>query len=125
MAETATEEKSGSEGAQSVEFSESGAGAAVGPGSSIDILLDMHVPVTAAVGKRDIPARRLLQLGVGSVLKLDKSIDAPIDLYLKENKFATGSIVVVDGCFAVKIKEVMGISMDSSAGGQDADIENA
>jgi flagellar motor switch/type III secretory pathway protein FliN len=32
-----------------------------------------------------------------------------MDLYLKDTKFATGSIVVVDGHFAVKIKQILGL----------------
>ncbi len=93
--------------AQSVEFSEAAETKTTGPGTSIDILLDMDVPVTVAIGRTEVPIQRLLQLGPGSVLKLDKPIDAPADLYLKEAKFATGSIVVVGGNFAVKIKEIL------------------
>lgn len=94
--------------AQSVEFSEAAETATPGHGTSIDILLDMSVPVTVAIGKTEILIQRLLQLGPGSVLKLDKAVEAPADLYLRDTKFATGSIVVVDGMFAVKIKEIIG-----------------
>ena len=97
---------------QSAEFSEAtgaeAAGAeAAGAGGNIEILLDMNIPVTVAIGKKEMPVRRLLQLGPNSVLKLDKSVDAPVDLYLKDTKFATGNVVVVDGRFAVKIKEII------------------
>jgi len=94
---------------QSVEFSEATGSEAAGAHGSIDILLDMNIPVTAAIGKKEVSVRRLLQLGPNSVLKLDKPIDAPADLYLKDTKFATGNIVVVDGRFAVKIKEIIGL----------------
>jgi flagellar motor switch/type III secretory pathway protein FliN len=40
-------------------------------------------------------------------LKLDKPIEAPADLYLKDIRFATGNIVVVEDRFAVRIKEVL------------------
>lgn len=94
--------------AQSVEFSEAEDNKTMGSGASIDILLDMNVPVTIAIGRTEIPIQRLLKFGPGSVLKLDKPIDAPADLYLKDTKFATGSIVVVDGMFAIRIKEILG-----------------
>ncbi len=100
--------------AQSVEFSEAVGGEAVGAGASLDILLDMNVPVTIAIGQTEIPVRRLLQLGPGSVLKLGKPIDEPVDLYLRDTKFATGSVVVVDGRFAVKITQILGLG-DSAA----------
>jgi len=94
--------------AQSAEFSEADDAENIGAGTSIDILLDMSVPVTVALGQKDVTIQRLLQLGPGSVLKLDKSVDAPADLFLKNTKFATGSIVVIDDCFAVRITEILG-----------------
>ncbi len=95
--------------AQSVEFSEAVEAEVAGAGGSIDILLDMTVPVTVTIGQTEIPVQRLLRLGPGSVLKLDKSIDEPVDLYLRSTRFATGSVVVVDGRFAVKIKQILGL----------------
>jgi len=100
--------------AQSVEFSEASEGAATGAGTSLDILLDMNVPVTVAIGRTEVPIRRLLQLGPGSVLKLGKPIDEPIELYLKEAKFATGEVVTVDDRFAVRIKQIIGAGISDS-----------
>ena len=77
-----------------------------GKGASIDILLDMQVPVTVVIGQTEISIQRLLQLSCGSVLKLNKPIDMPVELYLKDSMFATGSIVVVEDKFAVRIKEI-------------------
>jgi flagellar motor switch protein FliN/FliY len=96
--------------AQAAEFSEAVETGATGAGGSIDILLDMTIPVTVTIGSTQIPIRRLLHLGPGSVLKLDKPVDSPMDLYLKDTIFATGSVVVVDGRFAVKIKQILGIA---------------
>jgi len=93
--------------AQSVEFSEAAENKTTGPGASIDILLDMNVSVTVAIGRTEVPIQRFLQLGPGSVLKLDKPIDTPADLYLKDIRFATGNIVVVENKFAVRIKEIL------------------
>lgn len=96
--------------AQAAEFTEAVESPTTGASSSIDILLDMSVPVTVTIGSTQVPIRRLLHLGPGSVIKLDRSVDSPMDLYLKDTKFATGSIVVVDGYFAVKIKQILGLS---------------
>jgi flagellar motor switch protein FliN/FliY len=99
--------------AQQVEFAEAaphqaGGAETTGTGGKLDIILDMNVPITATIGQTQIPVRRLLQLGPGSVLKLDKSIEAPADLFLKDAKFAAGDVVVVDGRFAVRIKQIIG-----------------
>lgn len=93
--------------AQSVELSEATETTGAAGGGSIDILLDMSVPVTVTIGKTDVTVRRLLQLGPGTVLKLDKPIEAPVDLYLKETRFATGDVVVVNDRFAVRIKQIL------------------
>lgn len=95
--------------AQSVELSEAVESEPTGAGGSIDILLDMNVPVTVTVGRTEMPVQRLLQLGPGSVIALDKPIDEPAELYLKDTKFATGNIVVVDGRFAIKIEQILGL----------------
>lgn len=92
---------------QSVELSEANEAAGAAGGGSIDILLDMSVPVTVTIGQTDVTVRRLLQLGPGAVLKLDKPVDAPVDLYLKEVRFATGDVVVVNERFAVRIKQIL------------------
>ena len=101
--------------AQSVEFSEAPSTDATDAGTNIDILLDMNVPITVAVGKTEITVQRLLQLGAGSVLKLNKPIDAPADLYIKDVKFATGNVVLIDNCFAVRIKDILGTGLGARA----------
>ncbi len=114
MAETAqeTEEKTQDQQdtrkqAQEVEFSEAQESEGSAAGANIDLLLDVSVPVTAVIDKAEIPVQRLLQLGPGSVLKLGKPIDEPVDLYLKNVRFATATVVVVDERFAVRIKEIL------------------
>ena len=99
---------------QSIELSEAHDGESQGADSSIDLLLNVNINVTVTLGKTEVPVRRLLQLGPGSVLKLDKSIDAPAELYLKGAKFATGDIVAVDGRFAVRIKQILGVSTNQA-----------
>lgn len=95
--------------AQSAEFSEVNATGDTGADGSIDLLLDVNIAVTVAIGQTEIPVRRLLRLGPGSVLELDKSIGEPADLYLRDTRFATGTVVVVDGRFAVKIQQILGL----------------
>jgi len=97
--------------AQDVEFSEVAETDNTTPGANIDVLLDMNVPVTVIIDKTEISIQRLLQLGPGSVLKLEKPVGAPVDLYLKDVKFATGTIVVIDERFAVKIKDILGVGI--------------
>ncbi len=107
--ESGTAQEDSKTQAQSAEFSEVNATGETGADGSIDLLLDVNIAVTVSIGKTEIPVRRLLRLGPGSVLELDKSIGEPADLYLRDTRFATGSVVVVDGRFAVKIKQILGL----------------
>lgn len=100
----------------SVELPDVAEGQSSGGSGQIDILLDMDVTVTVVLGTTQIPVRRLLQLGPGAVLKLEKPIEAPVDLYLKDSKFAEGEVVVVDNRFAVRIKQIVGDGVAAPAG---------
>ncbi len=93
--------------AQSVELSEAVPTENEGPETSINILLDMPIPITVTIGQTEVLIQQILQFAPGSVLRLDKPIEAPVDLYLKDTRFATGDVVVVDNKFAVKIKEIL------------------
>jgi flagellar motor switch protein FliN/FliY len=108
--QTGAEQSDSKTNVQNVDLPEVAESTSASQGGSIDILLDMDVPVTAVIGETQIPVRTLLQLGPGSVLKLQKSIDEPADLYLRETKFATGTIVVVEDRFAVRIDQILTFS---------------
>jgi flagellar motor switch protein FliN/FliY len=103
--------------AQAVQFPEAPEDAPNGAAGQLDVLLDMEVPVTVVLGTTEIPVRRLLQLAPGAVLKLDKPIEAPADLFLRDSKFAEAEVVVVDNRFAVRIKRITGAGVT----GQDAE----
>ena len=95
--------------AQNVEMTEAvDSGVDSGEGN-LDLLLDITMSVNVTLGKTMVPIRRLLQLGPGSVLQMDKLVDEPAELYVQGNKFATGNVVIVDGHFAIRINEVLGM----------------
>ena len=76
---------------------------------NLDLLLDVQMPLTVIMGKTIMSFKRLLQLGPGSVIQLDRTVGQPADLYIQDIRFATADVVVVDDCFAVRIKEILGI----------------
>ena len=95
---------------RSVEYPQAPAGSDTGPKGSLDVLLDVNVPMTVVIGSTQVAVRRLLQLGAGSVIRLDKGVDDPVELYLKGSKFATADIVVVEDKFAVRIKQILNVN---------------
>ncbi len=73
---------------------------------SINRFLDVSVQVAAELGKVTLPIGELLKIGEGSVIELNRSISEPIDLVAQGVKIASGDVVVIDDCFAIRIKEV-------------------
>ncbi len=100
---------------QEVQLPEAPADSGPSSGGQLDILLDMGVPISVVLGHTQIPIRRLLQLGPGSVVELDKAIEAPADLYLKDSKFAEADVVVVEDRFAVRIKKILGVGASADS----------
>ena len=76
-------------------------------GGQIDILLDTMVAVSARLGEAELEVRDLLQVGPGSVVQLNKKVGEPVDLYIRNVKFATGSLVVVGEQLGIRIKEII------------------
>jgi flagellar motor switch protein FliN/FliY len=77
------------------------------PSGQIDILLDAAMTVEAHLGQAELKISDVLQLGPGSVLKLDRRAGEPVDLYLRGVKFASGQLVVVGEQLGVRIKEIL------------------
>lgn len=73
----------------------------------IDILLDTTMPVHVQLAQTDLRVRKLLQLSVGSILKLDKRVGEPVDVFLRGVRFATGQLVVVEDNLGVRINQIL------------------
>ncbi len=74
---------------------------------SLEFLLDVPIKLTVELGSSQISMRDLLQLNVGSVVQLDKSANASVDLYVNQKLVARGEVVVVEENFGIKITEIM------------------
>jgi flagellar motor switch protein FliN/FliY len=67
----------------------------------------------AELGRVRMPLSDLVGLPTGAVVALDREVDAPIDLYVDEMRFATGRLVVTDEAeWAVRIETVHGFPSD-------------
>ena len=81
--------------------------APAGPPGQIDLLLDSEIEVSAALGETRMFVRDLLSLGPGSVVKLDRKMGEPVDLFMRGVKFAEGQLVVVGEHLGVRVKEIL------------------
>jgi len=74
---------------------------------SIDILMDVKMPIAIELGRTEMPISEILSLGPGSVVELDKLAGEPVDLLVNGKIVARGEVVVVDENFGVRITMLM------------------
>jgi len=72
----------------------------------IDLLLETTVNISATLGSVKMPIGKLLRMGTGSVVPLDREAGQPVDLLLNGIPFAKGHLVVVQDRLAVRLTEV-------------------
>ncbi len=84
-----------------------GVGAALGvPASSLSVLHDVELVVTAELGRTQMNVRDLLGLAPGMVVEIDRAAGSPIDLLVNGRKIAAGEVVVIDEEFGIRITEI-------------------
>ena len=74
---------------------------------SLDHLLDVSVCVSAELGRATLTIADILKLDVGSVIGVDRTVSEPVELLVQGVPFARGEVVVIDNCFAVRIREIL------------------
>jgi len=72
-----------------------------------DRLHSVSVAVWAELGRVEMLIGDLLQLGEGSVVRLDRSVGEPVDLISQGVKLARGEVIVVEDSFAIRIREIL------------------
>jgi flagellar motor switch protein FliN len=74
--------------------------------SSLSVLHDVELVVTAELGRTTMPVRDLLGLAPGMVVEIDRAAGSPIDLLVNGRKIAAGEVVVIDEEFGIRITEI-------------------
>ena len=91
----------------SPEFQEmSAAGQSSKTQTDLNRFQDIKVNVSADLGRAEVPIQTLMSLGEGSVLELNREIDSPVELVAQGVPLASGEVVVVNGCFAIRVTKV-------------------
>ncbi len=70
-------------------------------------VFDVPVPVQAVIGRTTMEVSKLLELGEGSVLELDRRVGEAIDIYVDSRLVARGEVVVVDDRLGVTMTEII------------------
>jgi flagellar motor switch protein FliN/FliY len=88
-------------------FKEKDGAEEIGKIENVDLLLDIEVPVAVKIGTAQMFLKDLLNLASGNVIELDQSVNEPVELVVNNKTIAYGEVVVADGYFGLKIKEVV------------------
>lgn len=82
-------------------------GAPAGSHRNLDVVLDLELPITVRFGETRLTLDALARLGAGSLIDLERAPDDPVELLVNGRLVARGEVVVVAGCYGVRIREVV------------------
>jgi flagellar motor switch protein FliN/FliY len=74
---------------------------------TMDVLRDVHLPVSISFGSAQLPLRDVLKLANGSVIELNRQPEESVDVIVNDHVIARGEVVIVDGNYAVRIQEIV------------------
>jgi flagellar motor switch protein FliN len=75
--------------------------------STLNLLMDVELPVSVSFGRTRVRMQEILKLITGSIIELDRSISEPVEVIVNNCVVARGEVVVVEGNYGVRINEVM------------------
>jgi flagellar motor switch protein FliN/FliY len=70
---------------------------------TLDLLLDVALPVSVSFGRTSLQIREVLKLNTGSVIELDRLVSEPVEVIVNNCVIARGEVVVVDGNYGVRV----------------------
>ena len=73
---------------------------------TLDLLLDLELPVRVCFGKARIPLQQVLKWTTGSIVELDAAVNEPVEVLVNNCVIARGEVVVVDGNYAVRVQQI-------------------
>ena len=75
--------------------------------NTIDLLLDVELPVSISFGRTQLPLKDVIKLTTGSIVELNRSVAEPVEVIVNNCVIARAEVVVVDGNFGIRIQEVV------------------
>jgi flagellar motor switch protein FliN/FliY len=73
---------------------------------TMDLLLDLELPVSISFGKKQLPMKDVLKLTTGSIVELDRGVNEAVEVLVNNALIARGEVVVVEGNYGVRIQEI-------------------
>jgi flagellar motor switch protein FliN/FliY len=73
----------------------------------LEAIFDVPVQISAVLGRTHMDVGKLLNLGPGTVLELDRKVGEAIDIYVNNRLVARGEVVLVDDKLGVTMTEII------------------
>ncbi len=74
---------------------------------TLDLLLEVELPVSVSFGRAQLPLKDVLKLSTGSIVELNRSVFDPVDVIVNNCLIARGEVVVIEGNYGVRIQEII------------------
>ena len=78
-----------------------------GSKGSIDLLLDVELPVIVSFGRAQLMLKDVIKLTTGSIVELNRALSEPVEVIVNNCVIARGEVVVVEGNYGIRIKQVI------------------
>jgi len=79
---------------------------AIAASRTIDLLLEVDLPVSISFGRTQLPMKDVLKLTTGSIVELNRGVNDPVEVLVNRCLIARGEVVVVDGNYGVRIQQI-------------------
>src|SRR4051812_12812045 len=66
---------------------------------NLELVRDVRLNITVELGRAQLPLKEVLQLGDGSLIKLDRLAGEPVDMVVNGRLVAQGEVVVIGNNF--------------------------
>lgn len=76
--------------------------------NSINMLLDVNLPISVQLGQTNMTIRELLNLQKGKLVQLKRMAGEPVDVFISGKLLAKGEITVVDDKLSIRIGSLYG-----------------
>lgn len=86
------------------DFDDDGGG--ITDASNLQLITDIPLQVTVELGRTHKSLQEVMNLGVGSVVILDRLAGEPVDVIVNGKRIAKGEVVVIDENYGVRINEI-------------------
>ena len=74
---------------------------------TMDLLMEVELPVSISFGRAKIPLKDAIKLSTGSIVELNRGLADPVEVIVNNCVIARGEVVVVDGNYGVRIQQII------------------